>query len=68
MTEYPKILAFRRKTGCRQYNFTNLEKCFKYFRKKCYYGEMLLIMEFDEKSRKKINEFWHLNEYTEPKK
>ena len=63
--DYPRILALRSKTGCRQYNFRSLEECFAFFRKKCYWMETLTIIEFDENTRREIRRFTHRNEWSD---
>jgi hypothetical protein len=66
MREYPKIMITRLKTGCKQYNFKDIDEAQKYFSKKCYLGEVLRIMYFDENTRKKTKDYYVLNDWEQP--
>lgn len=59
------ILAYRQKTGCKQYVFADLPEAFNYFRKKCYFNEMLKFYEYDDTSNREIRRFYHHNIWTD---
>jgi len=40
------IIAFRIKTGCRQYVFPTLDRLEMFFAKKCYRGEIIMVQEY----------------------
>ena len=42
------ILAYRKKTGCKQYVFESYRDLVKFFLRDCYAHEILIIEEFDE--------------------
>jgi len=42
------VLAYRQKTGCKQYHFDTYNEMRKYFDKKCYKGETIYYIEFDD--------------------
>lgn len=58
------ILAFRSKTGCKQYIFKNLQETFKYFQKKCYWMEQIHIIEYSDTSHREIHNFSYRNNWT----
>jgi hypothetical protein len=42
------VIAYRQKTGCKQYVFESIEEALMYFDKKCYSGETIMVITFKE--------------------
>lgn len=42
------VLAYRKKTGCKQYVFDDVEKMILYFSKKAYLGETIHYHDYDD--------------------
>jgi len=57
------FLTYRKKTGCKQYVHKSLSEVLEYFNKKCYDGETIKIFEYDDVTRKELNNYifkvWH---------
>jgi hypothetical protein len=66
MTDYPKIMITRLKTGCKQYNFKDIDEAQKFFSKKCYIGETLRVMHWDEITRMKTKDYYVTNDWNQP--
>ena len=58
------ILAYRQKTNCKQYAFSNLEEAFKFFRKKCYWMELIIFYQYDPVTHRQVNQFVHRNNWS----
>lgn len=57
------ILAYRQKTGCKQYVFDNKLQAFEYFGKKCYYKEHIKLIEYDDVSNKEVSTLNFVNNW-----
>lgn len=59
------ILAYRKKTGCKQYIFANKKAAFKYFQKKCYQMESITLVEYSDSTNLEVSNLTYLNNWTE---
>lgn len=61
------ILAYRKKTKCKQYVFDSVAETFQYFDKKCYDYELIKIVEYSDKTNREINDFSFRVQYSKRK-